>query len=40
MRAMVLQELSLLRENPNPLQLVDVPRPVPKDDQVLLKISA
>lgn len=40
MRAMVLQELGLLRKNPTPLQLVDVARPIPKDKQVLLKISA
>ncbi|MDH3439306.1 MAG: alcohol dehydrogenase catalytic domain-containing protein, partial [Gammaproteobacteria bacterium] len=40
MRAMVLNSLATLDENPEPLTLVDVPRPVPAAGEVLIRISA
>ena len=40
MKAMVLNEICDLKENRNPLQLTDLPRPTPKEKEVLVKISA
>ena len=38
MRAMVLNALSPLRDNPTPLQLVHLPDPVPGDGELLIKV--
>ncbi|MGD9023172.1 MAG: zinc-dependent alcohol dehydrogenase family protein [Deltaproteobacteria bacterium] len=40
MRAMVLNKLSSLKENKAPLELVEVPTPVPDETEILVKISA
>lgn len=40
MKAMVLNELTNLRENRSPLQMKNLPDPVPKDKEILVKISA
>jgi alcohol dehydrogenase, propanol-preferring len=40
MKAMVLNRISRLPEEKNPLSLVDLPVPVPKDEEVLVKVSA
>ena len=37
---MLLKTLGAIAENPNPLELVDVPDPVPGADEILIKISA
>ncbi len=37
---MLLSKLGAIAENPNPLELVDVPVPVPRDNEILVKISA
>ncbi|MCW5517317.1 zinc-dependent alcohol dehydrogenase family protein [Muriicola sp. Z0-33] len=39
MKAMLLNEVSLLKENDTPLVLSDIPIPVPKNDEILIKIS-
>jgi propanol-preferring alcohol dehydrogenase len=39
MKAMVLKQLCSLIENPEPLELEEVPGPIPVGDQVLLKVS-
>ena len=39
MKAMVLNETCKLSENTTPLALVDVPRPDPKEDEILVKVS-
>ncbi|MGD1992819.1 MAG: zinc-dependent alcohol dehydrogenase family protein [Anaerolineae bacterium] len=39
MRAMVLKELTNLKENPAPLELEEVPHPVPETGEVLVKVS-
>ena len=39
MKAMLLTHLCKIRENPIPLKLVDLPDPVPDDNQVLIKVS-
>ncbi|MGD8256587.1 MAG: zinc-dependent alcohol dehydrogenase family protein [Desulfobacterales bacterium] len=39
MKAMLLNHLCKIRENPKPLKLVDLPEPVPDDNQVLIKVS-
>jgi propanol-preferring alcohol dehydrogenase len=39
MKAMVLKQLSPLSENERPLELVDLPDPVPADDEVLVKVA-
>ncbi|ETN96468.1 zinc-binding alcohol dehydrogenase family protein [Zhouia amylolytica AD3] len=36
---MILKELTSLEENQNPLELVDIPIPVPKPDELLVKVS-
>ncbi|MFI5459498.1 MAG: zinc-dependent alcohol dehydrogenase family protein [Isosphaerales bacterium] len=38
MRAMVLNALSLLRDNPAPLRLVHLPEPVPGESELLIKV--
>ena len=40
MKAMVLNEICDLKENRNPLQLTDLPSPTPKEEEILVKISA
>jgi propanol-preferring alcohol dehydrogenase len=39
MKAMVLSRITNLAENPAPLQLVDLPVPVPRDKEILIKVS-
>jgi propanol-preferring alcohol dehydrogenase len=40
MKAMVLNQISSMAANRNPLELVNVPKPVPGANEVLIKISA
>ncbi len=40
MKAMLLNELSSLDENKTPLQLTDLPDPVPGENEILVKVSA
>jgi len=40
MKAMVLNKISSLKENRNPLDLVDILDPVPAENGVLLRVSA
>ncbi len=40
MKAMVLKGVCSLEENKEPLELVDMPVPVPKDNEVLIKVGA
>lgn len=39
MKAMILRKIGGLDENPNPLELVELPQPRPDRDQVLVKVS-
>ena len=39
MKAMILNKICDLRENKNPLELVEVPSPEPKEDEILIKVS-
>jgi propanol-preferring alcohol dehydrogenase len=39
-KAMLLKRLSALADNQNPLELVDMPDPVARDQEILIKISA
>jgi alcohol dehydrogenase, propanol-preferring len=40
MKAMILERIWNLGENPVPLKLVDLPKPEPKEEEVLLRVSA
>lgn len=40
MKAMVLREITDLANNTSPLELVDLPIPVPRENEVLVKVSA
>ena len=40
MKAMILSEIISLEKNPNPLVLSDLPEPVPRDKEIVLKVSA
>jgi alcohol dehydrogenase, propanol-preferring len=40
MKAMVLKRLCNLRDNHEPLKLIELPQPVPNDKELLLKVSA
>ena len=40
MKAMILNQLCDLRQNQAPLELVDVPTPVPGEGEILVKVSA
>ena len=40
MKAMLLNKLGNLAENPSPLELVDLPEPVPAEGEILVKVSA
>jgi len=39
MKAMVLNQIGELKENPEPLKLENIPEPIPKDEEVLVKVS-
>ena len=39
MKAMVLNQISSMAENRNPLSLVDMPKPVPAGGEILIKVS-
>ena len=39
MQAMVLQELCSLEDNPQPLDLKELPQPVPGENEVLVRVS-
>jgi len=40
MKAMVLNRITSLEEDKNPLEMVNLPDPVPKDNEILVKVSA
>ncbi|HYE33951.1 zinc-dependent alcohol dehydrogenase family protein [Methylocaldum sp.] len=40
MKAMILERISKLTENPAPLTLAEWPKPVPRSDELLIKVSA
>jgi len=40
MKAMVLRELCRLTENPTPLELMELPDPIPTGEEILIKVSA
>ena len=40
MKAMVLKKICSLKENRSPLQLMDLPDPVPREKEILVKVSA
>jgi len=40
MKAMVLRKITDLAKNTSPLELVDLPIPVPRDNEILVKVSA
>jgi len=40
MKAMILNGICNLEENTNPLEMVDVPKPVPGENEILVKVSA
>ncbi|HEX7395311.1 MAG TPA: zinc-dependent alcohol dehydrogenase family protein [Anaerolineaceae bacterium] len=40
MKAMILNQIAALAENPNPLLLVDLPTPQPGQGQILIRVSA
>lgn len=40
MKAMILHEIANLKENVTPLTLVDLPKPVPREGDILVKVSA
>jgi len=40
MKAMVLNKICSIKENRSPLEMVDMPNPVPKEREILVKISA
>jgi propanol-preferring alcohol dehydrogenase len=40
MKAMILERIRNLGENSSPLKLVDLPNPEPKEEEILLKVSA
>lgn len=40
MKAMVLNKICSLEENKNPLELMNLPDPVPGDKEILMKVSA
>ena len=39
MKAMVLKEITSLDENPKPLKMTELPDPVPKEKEILIKVS-
>lgn len=40
MKALVLKQITSLEANPEPLQLADLPTPIPREKEILIKISA
>ncbi|MBI1213743.1 MAG: zinc-binding alcohol dehydrogenase family protein [Alphaproteobacteria bacterium] len=38
MRAMILEKIGLLKDNPTPLRLAEVPQPVPGPDEILIRV--
>ena len=40
MKAMVLNQICKIADNPHPLQLVELPDPVPVGDEILVRVSA
>ncbi len=40
MKAMILQSITDLEKNQEPLRLVNIPEPIPADDEVLIKVTA
>ena len=40
MKAMVLQKICYLNDNTSPLELVDLPEPIPGEKEILIKVSA
>jgi alcohol dehydrogenase, propanol-preferring len=40
MKAMLLTETGSLANHPQPLHIVDIPTPVPRDDEILIRVSA
>ena len=40
MKAMMLKKLGSLEENPRPLELVDLPEPVPAEGEILVRVTA
>ena len=40
MKAMLLEKLGSLAENPEPLRLAELPDPIPSGDEILIKVSA
>ncbi|NIV18546.1 MAG: alcohol dehydrogenase catalytic domain-containing protein, partial [Woeseiaceae bacterium] len=40
MRAMSLERISSLTDNPEPLKLVELPQPVPAEHEILIRVSA
>ena len=39
MKAMILNQLHAIADNKNPLALVDMPDPVPRENEILVKVS-
>ena len=39
MKAMVLEAVARIGENPTPLRLVEMPRPVPSNDELLIRVD-
>jgi len=40
MKAMILNKICDLRENPKPLEMANLPDPVPRDNEIIIKVSA
>jgi propanol-preferring alcohol dehydrogenase len=40
MKAAVLEKITNVRENPQPLSLMDIPEPIPHEGQILIRVSA
>ncbi len=40
MKAMILKKLCNLKENPNPLELAEIPVPIPNEKEILIKVTA
>jgi len=39
MKALILRQISDLNRNKNPLELIELPTPIPKDQEILIKVS-
>jgi propanol-preferring alcohol dehydrogenase len=39
MKAMILKKITDLKTNKEPLELIDMPKPMPKEDEILIKVS-